>query len=53
MEGASDVDAEALTARIIGCAIEVHRALGPGLLERTSQEALSIELAPAAIHFEH
>lgn len=22
-----------ITARIIGCAIEVHKALGPGLLE--------------------
>jgi hypothetical protein len=24
-----------LTERIIGCAIEVHRQLGPGLLEQT------------------
>ena len=32
-----------LTERIIGCAIEVHRALGPGLLEATYEEALSIE----------
>ena len=34
----------ALTQRIIGCAIEVHRALGPGLLERTYEAALAIEL---------
>jgi GxxExxY protein len=33
----------ALTQRIIGCAIEVHRALGPGLLERTYEAALAIE----------
>lgn len=33
-----------LTQRIIGCAIEVHRELGPGLLEATYEEALCIEL---------
>jgi GxxExxY protein len=32
-----------LTERIIGCAIEVHRHLGPGLLENTYEEALCIE----------
>ncbi len=34
----------ALSERIIGCAIEVHRALGPGLLERLYEEALLHEL---------
>jgi len=29
-----------LTERIIGCAIEVHRTLGPGLLESAYQECL-------------
>ena|SRR5690349_1125912 len=33
-----------LTHRIIGCAIEVHRLLGPGLLEATYEAALCIEL---------
>ena len=33
-----------LTRRIIGCAIEVHRALGPGLQERTYENAMAIEL---------
>lgn len=33
-----------LTRRIIGCAMEVHRQLGPGLLEATYDEALCIEL---------
>jgi GxxExxY protein len=33
-----------LTRRIIGCAVEVHRQLGPGLLEGTYEEALCIEL---------
>ena len=32
-----------LTERIIGCAITVHRALGPGLVETTYEEALCIE----------
>ncbi len=33
-----------LTEGIIGCAIEVHRHLGPGLLERAYEEALCVEL---------
>ncbi len=33
-----------LTHSIIGCAIEVHRHLGPGLHESTYEEALCIEL---------
>jgi GxxExxY protein len=33
-----------LTEKIIGAAIEVHRLLGPGLLESIYEEALSIEL---------
>ena len=32
-----------LTARIIGCAIEVHKALGPGLLESLYESAMCIE----------
>ena len=37
-------EGDALTERIIGCAIEVHRHLGPGLLESTYEEALCLEL---------
>ncbi len=33
-----------LTDRIIGAAIEVHRALGPGLLESAYEECLAYEL---------
>ena len=36
--------ADALTERIIGAAIEVHRHLGPGLLESIYEDALCIEL---------
>ncbi len=35
---------EELTEKIIGCAIEVHRVLGPGLLESIYRECLIIEL---------
>ncbi len=33
-----------LTRRIIACAIEVHKRLGPGLLEKLYQEAMVIEM---------
>ena len=33
-----------LTSKIIGCAIEVHRNLGPGLLESTYEQCLAHEL---------
>jgi GxxExxY protein len=33
-----------LTSEIIGCAINVHRILGPGLLESAYEECLSYEL---------
>ena len=36
--------ADALTHEIIGAAIEVHRNLGPGLLESTYEECLAVEL---------
>jgi len=38
-----------LTDRILGCAIEVHRTLGPGLLESANEECLCYELAQAGI----
>ena len=36
---------DGLTEQIIGAAIEVHRILGPGLLESIYEEALATELA--------
>jgi GxxExxY protein len=38
-----------LTAIVIGKAIEVHRALGPGLLESAYQECLLYELRQAGL----
>jgi GxxExxY protein len=42
-------DSRELTERIIGCAIEVHRVLGPGLLESAYEECLAFELAHAGL----
>jgi GxxExxY protein len=36
---------------VLGCAIEVHRALGPGLLESAYRQCLASELAAAGIQF--
>jgi GxxExxY protein len=41
-----------LTEKIIGCAIAVHRSLGPGLLEKPYVAALAIELAHNKLNFE-
>jgi len=41
-----------LSNRVIGLAIEVHRSLGPGLLENTYQECLALELEENGISFE-
>lgn len=41
----------ALTERVIGCAIEVHRHLGPGLLESAYEDCLCHELAQQGIAF--
>ena len=41
-----------VTRVIIGSAIEVHRVLGPGLLERAYELALAIELAARNVSFD-
>jgi GxxExxY protein len=40
-----------LSHRVIGCALEVHRVLGPGLLESTYEQCLAHELRLAGISF--
>jgi GxxExxY protein len=45
-------EVENLMHRTIGCCIEVHRVLGPGLLETIYQRAVAIELKAARIRFE-
>jgi GxxExxY protein len=42
-------DRDPLSERVIGLAIDVHRALGPGLLESAYEECLCLELRLAEI----
>jgi len=46
------VERKDLTEKIIGCAIEVHRHLGPGLLEATYETVLCMELSLAGLNFQ-
>ena len=48
---ATPYERDALTDQIIGFAIEVHRHLGPGLLESTYEECLCYELDENGIRF--
>ena len=38
-----------ISNRVIGCALEVHRVLGPGLLESAYEECLYYELQQAGV----
>ncbi len=40
-----------LSNRVIGCALEVHKELGPGLLESTYEQCLAHELKLNGIRF--
>lgn len=46
------MDRDPLTEKVIGMAIEVHRNLGPGLLESVYEECLCRELADAGVEFQ-
>jgi hypothetical protein len=41
-----------LTEKIIGCAIEVHKSLGPGLLESAYEECFCYELNQQGLSFD-
>jgi GxxExxY protein len=47
--GVTEIDP--LTQRIIGCAIEVHRVLGPGLLEPMYESAICIEFEEVSLKY--
>lgn len=46
------MDIDRVTEQIIGCAINVHKQLGPGLLESLYEVALGIELCKQGLEFE-
>lgn len=43
---------DAMITRVIGCAIRVHKELGPGFLERIYGKALAFEFEQAGIPYE-
>ncbi len=45
------MDFDKLSNQVIGCAIEVHRELGPGLLESTYEQCLAHEMSNQGINF--
>jgi GxxExxY protein len=52
MKPGKGLEHETLTEKIIGCAIEVHKRLGPGFLESIYENALIIELQRQKLHIE-
>jgi GxxExxY protein len=46
-----EMEFDQLSNRVIGCALEVHRALGPGLLESAYEQCLAHELSLSGISF--
>jgi GxxExxY protein len=50
--GSHECDLDALTERVIGCGIAVHRSLGPGLLESIYRDCLMIEMQAANLAVE-
>ncbi len=49
--GAEAQSENQITEAIIGCAIEVHRTLGPGLLESAYEECLCYEISSQGLSF--
>lgn len=52
MKTVEGLEHEELTDKIIGCAIEVHKKLGPGFLESIYENAFIIELQRKGLPFE-
>ena len=51
-EYTESTEQDPLTAKVIGCAIEVHRHLGPGLLESSYEQCLAYEMDLRGIEFQ-
>jgi GxxExxY protein len=45
-------DINSITERVIGCAIQVHKHLGPGLLESIHESALCVEFDLAGLRYQ-
>jgi GxxExxY protein len=52
MEASSHNEADPLTREIIAAAIEVHKSIGPGLIESIYEEALCYELYLRGLEFQ-
>src|SRR3972149_3588234 len=52
MKPGTGLEHEDLTDKIIGCAIEVHKRLGPGFLESIYENAFILELEKHNLHVE-
>ena len=50
-ENTEHTERDVLTGSVIGCAIEVHKTLGPGLLESAYQKALAHEFCAQSLSF--
>ena len=46
-------DLNAISEKIIGCAIEVHKNLGPGLLESVYEKAMCFEIGSNGMKFQN
>jgi len=51
MKSGKELEHEQLTDKIIGCAIEVHKKLGPGFMESVYENAFIIELQKRGLPF--
>jgi GxxExxY protein len=51
MKPGKELEHEQLTDKIIGCAIEVHKRLGPGFLESIYENAFVVELQKKELPF--
>ena len=46
------MDENPIGERVLGCALKVHKALGPGLLESAYEACLARELDKAGLHYQ-
>src|SRR5262245_5005862 len=51
MDGLSKADVDAISYKVVGAAIEVHKMLGPGLLENVYHQCMKRELSLVGLEF--